>query len=75
MTAIQLKAELIKLVEKAEDESLLQQALRLFKGTERDDQLRSKLASRASKSAEDIKAGRLYGREEVAQRVRKAFSK
>lgn len=65
MTSIQLKAQLKKLIEKEEDLSLLEHALRFFKRADQEELWKAKLSSRAEKAEADFVAGRVNTQEQV----------
>ena len=64
MTSIQLKAQLKKLIEKEEDLSLLEHALRFFKRADQEELWKAQLSSRAKAEA-DFVAGRVNTQEQV----------
>ncbi len=65
MTAIQLKAQLKRLIEDEKDVSLLEHALRFFKRADQEELWKAKLSSRADKAEADFAAGRVHSHEEV----------
>jgi len=65
MTALQLRAELMRLIEKEKDQSLLEHALRFFKRVDQEELWKAKLSSRADKAEADFEAGRTHAHEEV----------
>ncbi len=69
MSAIEIKTELQQMIERETDLGVLQAILTILQKTGLDPVLKEKLSSRASKSEEDIKAGRVFSREEVVQRT------
>lgn len=69
MTAIELKKELKALIDQEADTGILEAIKTLLKRTSREEEWKEKLTSRALKSREDIKAGRLLSREEVEEQT------
>lgn len=69
MSAIEIKAELLQLIEQETDLGVLQAIRTILQKTSLDPILKEKLSSRVLKSEEDIKAGRVFSREEVVQRT------
>ena len=69
MNALELRAELIQLAEKERDLSLLQRAIRLLKGADKQDGMKAEMLRRAVESNEDIKAGRVLDLDEVVRRT------
>lgn len=65
MNAVQLKAELKRLIENEQDISLLEHALRFFKKADQEELWKAKLSSRADKAEADFAAGRVHTHEEV----------
>jgi len=75
MTAIQLKAELKRLIENEKDVSLLEHALRFFKKADQEELWKAKLSSRADKAEADFAAGRIHSHEEVVAHFKAKRSK
>ena len=71
MSAIDIKSELKKLIESENDLSLLESIRTILQKTRLDKTLQSKLTTRALKSEEDIKEGKILTREEVEKRFKK----
>jgi len=69
MKTIDIKQELRNLIEKEDDLHLLEAIKRLLVKSSLDPLLKNKLASRALKAEEDIKAGRVYKREEFEKKL------
>jgi len=75
MTAIQLKAELKRLIENEKDVSLLEHALRFFKKADQEELWKAKLSSRADKAEADFAVGRIHSHEEVVAHFKAKRSK
>ena len=69
MSAIEIKTELQQMIERETDLGVLQAIRTILQKTSLDPILKEKLSSRALKSEEDIKAGRVFSREEVTRRT------
>ena len=69
MKTIDIKQELRNLIEKEDDLHLLEAIKTLLVKSRLDPLLKNKLASRALKAEEDIKAGRVYTREEFEKKL------
>lgn len=65
MGAIDIKTELQQMIEKETDINILKAIRVILQKTSIDPALKDKLTSRALKSEEDIRTGRLYTPEEV----------
>jgi hypothetical protein len=65
MTVMEIKTELKNLIEQENDPGVLKAIRTLLKKTRIDSRLKDTLTSRALKSDEDIKEGRLLSREEM----------
>lgn len=75
MTAIQLKAELKRLIENEKDISLLEYAIRFFKKADQEELWKAKLSSRVDKGEADLSAGRAHSHEEVVAHFKAKRSK
>lgn len=64
-----IKQELQNLIEKEDDLRLLEAIKTLLLKSSLDPELKSKLTSRALQAEEDIKAGRVYTREEFEKKL------
>ncbi|MEX0882090.1 MAG: hypothetical protein WDZ72_01330 [Cyclobacteriaceae bacterium] len=69
MGAMDIKQELRKLIEKENDLRVLEAIKTLLVKSSLDPVLKEKLTSRALKAEEDIKAGRVYTREELEKKL------
>ena len=69
MKTIDIKQELWNLIEKEDDLCLLEAIKTLLVKSSLDPELKSKLTSRALQAEEDIKAGRVYTREEFEKKL------
>lgn len=69
MTATDIKHELRTLIEKENDLHILEEVRALLVKSSLDPMLKEKLTSRALRADEDIKAGRVYTREELEKRL------
>jgi hypothetical protein len=69
MSTIEIKTELLQMIEKENDIGVLQAILTILQKTSLDPILREKLTSRALRSEEDIKSGSVFGKEEVIRRT------
>ena len=69
MNALELRAQLIQLIEKEKDPTLLDRAIRLFKNAGRNDALKEEMLQRAKQSNDDIRAGRVVDLDEVVRRT------
>ncbi len=69
MTITEIKTELQQMIEHETDVNVLQAIRTLLRKTSLNPMMREKLTSRATKSEEDIKAGRLFSKEEVITRT------
>ena len=69
MKAMGIKQELQNLIEKEDDLRLLEAIKTLLVKSSLDPELKSKLTSRALQAEEDIKAGRVYTREEFEKKL------
>ncbi len=69
MKAAEIKTELQQLIEQETDMSILQAIYTILLKTGLNAELREKLTSRALKSEDDIKANRLFDKEEVIRRT------
>lgn len=69
MGALEIKEELRTLIEKENDLQVLETIKGLLVKSSLDPILKEKLTSRAIKAEEDIKAGRVYTREEFERKL------
>jgi hypothetical protein len=69
MGALEIKEELRTLIEKENDLQVLETIKSLLVKSSLDPILKEKLTSRAKKAEEDIKAGRVYTREEFEKKL------
>ncbi len=69
MSTLEIKTELQQMIERETDVSILQAIRKILLKTGLDPILKEKLTTRALKSEEDIKAGRVFSKEEVIQRT------
>jgi hypothetical protein len=69
MGALEIKEELRTLIEKENDLKVLETIKGLLVKSSLDPILKEKLTSRAKKAEEDIKAGRVYTREEFERKL------
>jgi len=69
MGVLELKTELQKMIEQENDISILKALRTLLEKTRLDPVLKEKLTSRALKSENDIKAGRLLSKDEMIKRT------
>jgi hypothetical protein len=69
MKAAEIKTELQQLIEQETDMSILQAIYTILLKTGLNPELKEKLTSRALKSEDDIKASRLFDKEEVIRRT------
>jgi hypothetical protein len=69
MGAIDIKRELSKLIEKENDLHVLEAIKTLLVSSSLDPVLKERLTSRALKAEEDIRAGRVYTREEFEKKL------
>ncbi|MEQ8424579.1 MAG: hypothetical protein RIA63_07700 [Cyclobacteriaceae bacterium] len=69
MSALKLKTQLREMIERETDLSVLEAIRIILQKTSLDPVLKEKLSSRALKSEGDIKANRIFNREEVAHRT------
>lgn len=65
MTTLELRIQLKALIDKEQDESLLQYALRLLKRDDQEAMWKAKLGARADRAEEDFADGRVLSEEEV----------
>jgi len=70
MSTLELKSELQHMIERETDVTILKAIRTILVKTSLDPVLKEKLIVRALKSEEDIKAGRVYSRDEVVKRVK-----
>lgn len=70
MNAIDLKAELKRLIESETDMSILESLKTLLQKTRLDKTMKEALTNRALLSEEDIKAGRVMDRSELERRLK-----
>jgi hypothetical protein len=66
---MEIKTELQRMIEQETDISVLEAIRTILQKTSLNPILKEKLTSRALKSEEDIRAGRVFGKEEVTKRV------
>ena len=69
MRAVDIKTELLELIEKETDKSILEAIKTLLKKSSLNTALKEKLTSRALKAEEDISAGRVMDRKEVESKL------
>lgn len=69
MGTVEIKTELQQMIEHETDMSVLQAIYTILLKTSLSPELKEKLTLRALKSEEDIKAGRVFSKEEVIQRT------
>lgn len=69
MTAPELKTELQRMIEQETDINVLKAIRTILQKTSLNPILKEKLTSRALTSEDDIKAGRLFSKEEVIKRI------
>ena len=69
MSAAEIKTELQQMIERETDISVLQAIHTILLKTGLNPILKEKLTMRALKSEEDLKAGRVFSKEEVIQRT------
>jgi predicted transcriptional regulator len=69
MSTVEIKTELQQMIEHETDMSMLQAIRTILIKTGLNPILKEKLTIRALKSEEDIKAGRVFTKEEVVQRI------
>ncbi|MBL0127413.1 MAG: hypothetical protein IPP83_08095 [Flavobacteriales bacterium] len=75
MTALQLKSQLIDMIQKEGDESLLKLVIRLLDRSSGENAYRAMLAYGAERSEADIKAGRVHTPEEAKAKAKAALRK
>lgn len=77
MSTLEMKQELVMLIQAEEDPSVLEAIRELLtnKEEETDPVLKEKMISRALKAEEDIKAGRVYTSEEFKNKVNEHIAK
>lgn len=69
MGAVEIKTQLRQMIEDETDLGVLQAIYTILLKTSLDPALKEKLTLRALKSEEDIKAGRVFSKEEVVKRT------
>ena len=69
MNAVEIKTELQQMIEHENDISVLEAIRTILLKTGLNPILKEKLTLRALKSEDDIKAGQVFGKEEVIQRT------
>jgi hypothetical protein len=69
MSTMELKTELQRMIEQETDVNVLKAIRTILQKTSLNPVMREKLTSRALKSEADIKAGRLFGKDEVIKRT------
>ena len=69
MSAVEIKIELQQMIEDENDISILEAIRTILLKTGLNPVLKEKLTLRALKSEEDIKAGRVFSKEEMIQRT------
>jgi sialic acid synthase SpsE len=69
MGTLELKTELQRMIEQETDVNVLKAILTILQKTSLDPVLKEKLTSRALASEDDIKAGRLFSKEEILKRT------
>jgi len=69
MGVLELKTELQKMIEQENDVNILKALRTILEKTTLDPVLKEKLTSRALKSEEDTKAGRLLNKEQMIKRT------
>ena len=77
MSTLEIKQELVQLIQAEEDSSVLEAIHELLthKEEETDPVLKEQMISRALKAEEDIKAGRVYTSEEFKNKVNEHIAK
>jgi len=70
-----IKTELIQLIEQESDTHILEAIRTLLKKTTLNPVLKKKLSARSLKSEKDIKSGKVYNREEAERILKERFSK
>lgn len=70
MSTVDLRAELMRLIEKEKDESLLAYALRFFQRADEEELWKAKLSSRSDIAEADFTAGRTHAHDEVMAHFR-----
>lgn len=70
MTTVQLRARLLKRLEKLEDKELLSLIDRMVSRATKPDAMRASMLARAIEANEDIRAGRTFGYDEALKRVK-----
>jgi hypothetical protein len=71
MSAIELKTELQRMIEQETDINILKAIRTILQKTSLNPILKEKLTSRALKSEDDIKAGRIFSKEEIIERTKR----
>lgn len=69
MKAIDIKTELLTLIENETDNGILESIKAMLQKSSLNPELKEKLSSRALKSEEDIAAGRVMSREELEEKL------
>jgi hypothetical protein len=69
MSAVELKSELRNMIEQETDINILKAIHTILQKTSLNPVLKEKLTARANKSEDDIKAGRLFSKEEIIKRT------
>jgi hypothetical protein len=69
MTTVEIRTELQKMINEQEDITILQAIRTLLQKTSLNQELKSKLTSRARRSEDDITAGKLYTKEDMRKRT------
>jgi len=69
MNTIEIKTELQQMIEQEKDMGILEAIRTILQKTRLDPVLKEKLTERALRSEKDISEGRLWSKEETAQRI------
>ncbi|WP_339790003.1 MAG: hypothetical protein ACMVP2_09435 [Imperialibacter sp.] len=75
METVDIKAELLALIEKETDNSILEAIRTLLRKSSLDPALKQKLTSKALKAEDDITAGRVMDRQELEKRLNSRLRK
>jgi hypothetical protein len=71
MSTIEIKTELLQLIEQEKDISVLEAIHTILQKTSLNPMLKEKLTGRALKSEQDIASGHLFNKEEVIQHTQR----
>lgn len=69
MTTMELKSELLRMIERETDVNILNAIRTILQKTSLDPMLKERLTSRAQASEADIRADRVFSREDVMKRT------